>query len=197
MWYLPFPPPVPTPSIADSMTTNMTTETPGISPNIQPSCTPADLVAFFHAALFSPTTSTLLHAMKKGFLPPFAGLTETNLKRYPPPAEATAMGHMDCKRKNIQSTKKIPQEDNLSDSFPDHTDDNTRSNYCFLATAEPKNIVYSDQTGRLPHPSAGGNNYLMIAYDYDSNAILMRPIKNRTADALTAAIDDLTNSEII
>jgi hypothetical protein len=85
----------------------MTTETFGISPNIQPSYTPADLVAFFHAALFSPISSTLLRAMKKGFLLPFAGLTESNLKRYPPPAEATAMGHMDSKHKHIQSTKKL------------------------------------------------------------------------------------------
>jgi hypothetical protein len=189
----PIPPRVPTPSIADDVAIHMTTETHGISPNIQLSCTPADLVAFFHTALFSPTTSTLLHAMKKGFLLPFAGLTESKLERYPPPAKATAMGHMDSKRKYIQS---IPQEDDLSDSFPDHAEDSTRSNYCFLATAEPRNIVYSDQsqghqTGRLPHPSAGGNNYLMIANDYDSNAILMRPIKNRTADVLTDAIKNI------
>jgi hypothetical protein len=34
----------------------------------------------------------------------------------------------------------------------------------------------------------------LIAYDYDSNAILMRPIKNRTAEALTAAIQDVHNT---
>jgi hypothetical protein len=126
-------------------------------------------VAFFHAALFSPTTSNLLQAVKRGFLSPFAGLKEANLKRYPPPADTTAMGHMDSKRKDIQSTKKISQEEDFTDSFPDQPEDATRSNYCFLTTAEPRHIVYSDQTGRLPHPSAGGNNYLMIAYDYDSN----------------------------
>jgi hypothetical protein len=51
--------------------------------------------------------------------------------------------------------------------------------------------VYSDHTGRLPHPSAGENNYLKIACDYDSNAILLRPIKNRTAQALTEAIKNI------
>jgi hypothetical protein len=34
----------------------------------------------------------------------------------------------------------------------------------------------------------------LIAYDYDSNAILMRPIKNRTAEALTATIQDVHNT---
>jgi hypothetical protein len=33
----------------------------------------------------------------------------------------------------------------------------------------------------------------LIAYDYDSNAILMRPIKNRKAETLTAAIQDVHN----
>jgi hypothetical protein len=42
--------------------------------------------------------------------------------------------------------------------------------------------------GRLPQASASGNNYLLVAYDYDSNSILLRPIKNRTADAITEAI---------
>jgi hypothetical protein len=76
--------------------------------------------------------------MKRRFLSPFAGPTKANLKRDPPPVEATAMGHMDSKRKRIQGTKKIPQEEDVSDSFPDHTEDTTRSNYCFLATVEPK-----------------------------------------------------------
>jgi hypothetical protein len=34
----------------------------------------------------------------------------------------------------------------------------------------------------------------LIAYDYDSNAILMRPIKNRKAETLTAAIHDVHNT---
>ena len=34
------------------------------------SATPADLVAFAHASLFSPSVSTLETALRKGFLPP-------------------------------------------------------------------------------------------------------------------------------
>jgi hypothetical protein len=66
---------------------------------------PADLVAFHHAALFSPTIATLETAITKQYLPPLPGLTLHTLRKYTPDLEATAMGHMDAKRKNIQSTK--------------------------------------------------------------------------------------------
>jgi hypothetical protein len=54
-----------------------------------------------------------------------------------------------------------------------------------------KNIVYTDQTGRFPVPSSTGNNYLLIAYDYDSNTILMRPIKDRSVQSLHTTIQDV------
>jgi Reverse transcriptase (RNA-dependent DNA polymerase) len=150
--------------------------------------TPADLVAFAHAALFSPAVSTLTVALQKRFLPPFPGLTLATLRKYPPPLEATTMGHLDNRRKNIQSTKTPPIDD---DPFPEQTPDNNRSNQCYLAAADLRHVVYTDQTGRLPQPSSSGNNYILVAYDYDSNAILLRPIRNRTAEALTAAMADI------
>jgi hypothetical protein len=99
-----------------------------------PSSTPAEMVAFCHAAMYSPVISTMETAMKKGFLPPFTGLSEATLKKYPPPLEATTMGHLDNRRKNIQSTKKrAPAEEDL-DGFPNQLIDNQRTNLCFLAT---------------------------------------------------------------
>jgi Reverse transcriptase (RNA-dependent DNA polymerase) len=155
-----------------------------------PNNTPADLVAFAHAALFSPAISTLKTALDKGFLPPFTGLTATTLARYPPSLDATAMGHLDAQRKNTRSTKAkhITNDEELADAFPPQPKKTKRTNACFLTAMEPKNIVYSDQTGRLPHPSSTGNNYLVIAYDYDSNNILLRPVKSRSATHLTEAI---------
>jgi hypothetical protein len=43
------------------------------------SVTPQALVAFSHAALFSPALSTLVTAMTEGFLPVFLGLTLATL----------------------------------------------------------------------------------------------------------------------
>ena len=54
----------------------------------------------------------------------------------------------------------------------------TYENAAMVYPMEPKLTTYSDQTGRFPHRSSKGNEYLMIMYDYDSNAILAVPMKN-------------------
>jgi hypothetical protein len=38
--------------------------------------------------------------------------------------------------------------------------------------------IYTDQTGRFPMVSIKGDKYIMILYDYGSNAILAQPIKD-------------------
>jgi hypothetical protein len=98
------------------------------------------------------------------------------------------MGHLDGRRKNIQSTTiGVPVPD-IDDFYPEQPEDTTRTNYCFLTAAAPQQVVYTDQTGRLPQPSESGHNYVLVAYDYDSNAILIRALKNKTAATLTEAI---------
>jgi hypothetical protein len=43
---------------------------------------------------------------------------------------------------------------------------------------EPTGQIYTDQTGRFVTPSSTGHNYLLVLYDFDSNAILAEPIKS-------------------
>jgi len=59
------------------------------------SASTADLIAFAHAALFSPSLSTLAEALHRGHLPKFAGLTLDALQKYPPQSEAMIKGHLD------------------------------------------------------------------------------------------------------
>jgi hypothetical protein len=99
--------------------------------------------------------------------------------------EATEMGHMDSKRKNIQSTKPDVREEDLKDFFPHQPEETTSSNNCFLIATAPRRILYFDQTRRLPKSSNSGNNYVFVSYDFDRKAILLRPIKNRTTGALS------------
>lgn len=47
--------------------------------------------------------------------------------------------------------------------------------------------AYTDLTGRFPFQSSRGNNYLFILYDYDANAILAEPIKNRNVSTIKQA----------
>jgi hypothetical protein len=65
-------------------------------------------------------------------------------------------------------------------------DQGIKTQYVYTVTIYAGQI-YTDQTGRFPVVSSKGNNYIMILYDYDSNAILAQPIKDRTAPELLRA----------
>ena len=62
----------------------------------------------------------------------------------------------------------------------------------------PKEMSYTDQTGQFPFHSTRGYEYIMVLYDFDSNAILARPFKNRQAkelvDTWKKLYDDLTKN---
>ena len=46
---------------------------------------------------------------------------------------------------------------------------------------------YTYQTGRFPVTFTRGNKYILVAYDYDSNTILAKPLKTWTGPDLLAA----------
>jgi len=69
------------------------------------SATPAELVAFSHAALFSPVLSTLVTALDRNYLSNFPGLSAQLVRKYPPQSIAMVKGHLDQSRKNQRSTK--------------------------------------------------------------------------------------------
>lgn len=152
------------------------------------------LVAFAHAALFSPALSTLEAALSRGYLTNFPGLTLRSLHKHPPCSFPMVKGHLDQSRMNQRSTKpthpapSFPDDD--TDAFPSSTLSNqpsgSRSHFCYAALMEPTGQVYADQTGRFVTPSSTGNNYLIIVYDFDSNCILAEPIKNRSAASILA-----------
>ena len=49
-----------------------------------------------------------------------------------------------------------------------------------MRLAEVSGQIFSDQTGQLPRVYSRGNRSVMVLYDYDSNAILIEPLKNNT-----------------
>ena len=49
-----------------------------------------------------------------------------------------------------------------------------------------KRKAYIDLTGRFPHKSSRGNLYFFLMYDYDTNAILVEPLKTRQAKEITS-----------
>jgi hypothetical protein len=81
--------------------------------------------------------------------------------------------------------KKKIKDAQLPDPDTDQ-DHGIKTQYIYAATIDAGQI-YTDQTGIFPIVSSKGNKYIMILYDYDSNAILAKPIKDRTAPKLLKA----------
>ena len=185
---------------------------PTVAPTISPpllhqsyaamhSATPSELVAFAHATLFSPALSTLKQALDRGYLPNFVGLTAKALTKHPPHSVAMIKGHLDQARKNQRSTKQTkpkslvpPPPDlvlpTLDDIFPASDPDNARTHTCYAAVVDPSEVsgqIHSDQTGKFVVASSSGNNYVLVVYDYDSNAILVEPMRSRTGPCILAA----------
>jgi hypothetical protein len=142
--------------------------------------TKTELIQYLHACCFSPSSSTFIKAVRNGNFITWPGLDTKLIHKYLPDSIATAKGHLDQEQQNLQSTKEptIPTLD--EDFFPTSPEPTTTTNECcaVLFPFVPKHVGYTDLTGRFPHVSARGNKYLLIVYDFDSNAILAEPLKS-------------------
>ena len=141
--------------------------------------TKKDLIAFFHGACFSPTKTTFLKAIKNGNFISWPGLTLDNVTRYLNMTVPTALGHMKQERQNLQSTK---QTDIDTDFFPTPEFPNQKTHEIFVKITpfQSTNKAYGDVTGKFPYMSSRGNQYFLVIYDYDSNAILVEVLKSRS-----------------
>ena len=90
-------------------------------------------------------------------------------------------------RKNLRSSQRIQGINlplrTLLDISPEQEANNATTGNIYASIYK----AYSDQTGKFPHPSSRGNQYIFVYYDYDSNAILVEALTNCTAGALTKA----------
>jgi hypothetical protein len=66
-------------------------------------------------------------------------------------------------------------------------DQGIKTRYIYDATIDAGQI-YTDQRVSFPVLSSKGTNYIMILYDYDSNAIMAQPIKDITSSELLGAL---------
>jgi hypothetical protein len=115
-----------------------------------------------------------------------------NVRKYLPKSDATAKGHMNQIRQNIRSTQPAVVEP-TPDSDMVQED---KCNFIYSAIMDT-NQIYTDLTGRFTTTSLGGNKYILILYDYDSNSILLAPMKNRGDKDMVRAFDLLIQSLII
>ena len=55
-----------------------------------------------------------------------------------------------------------------------------KENDILIEVYSPKENMYTDQTGKLPHISSQGNRYMMVLAHIDSDSIWVKPMNNRT-----------------
>jgi hypothetical protein len=142
-----------------------------------------DLIKYLHAACFSPFKSTWITAIKNGNFSSWSGLTEHAVEKYFSKSTYTTKGHLNQQRQNARTTKIKDTKVIVTESDIYH---GIKTQFIYAATIDAGQI-YTDQTGRFSVVSSKGNKYIMILYDYDSNAILAQPIKDRIAPELLKA----------
>ena len=78
-----------------------------------------ELAQYLHAAAGYPVLGTFIQEIKKGNFLSWPGIESISFKKHLPKLMATAKGHLDQDRKNLQSTKlQIKLDDIDSDHFP-------------------------------------------------------------------------------
>jgi hypothetical protein len=93
----------------------------------------------------------MLQAVKDGHLITWPGLTDDAIKKHLKLTPATAMGHMNQRRQNLQSISKAPIE---KQPTPD-TDLGTK-NHLMYAVVVDQGQLYTDLTGKFPGRSSRG-----------------------------------------
>jgi hypothetical protein len=165
--------PTPTPTSTPIPTSTKLSETAKRTYDL-PS-TPA-LIQYLHATAGSPVKATWLAAIKRGYFHSWPGLTYETAARYCPTPDATIKGHMAQHRQHVRSTKTTPATMQPIRPPPAH------STHTVGLLEIPLNKLFTDDTGRFPIRARSGNQYLMVAYHYTTNAILIRPFASK-ADA--------------
>lgn len=133
------------------------------------------LIAFYHATAGYPAQQTWCAAIDKGFFVSWPGLSSAAVRRHLPKSTITDAGHLDQQRQGIRSTTKSPRSRQKREP---------RHEYITASVAEFTGRVHGDLCGRFPITSSRGNQYHLVLYCEDSNAILVEPIASRESTAI-------------
>ena len=129
--------------------------------------TKPDLAMYYHRAAFPPVPTTFISAINNGNLSTWLGLTAELISNHLPKSLATSKGHNKLARQNLRSTR--PQELPVA-----------RTKTVQITVVEPSYLLATDLTGRFLTISSGGYNYIIVCYIFDTNGIIVRPMKNRS-----------------
>ena len=124
-----------------------TQQSEAVANNILSQTYKLELAQFLYAALFNPTTASLLISIKQAFLKIWPRLSEKLIKRHIEKSRNIKMGHLHMIRQGLQPTKEKPSDIDLEDK--------NKRNLVFFTTADPITMKeeenYSDLRIFFPH----------------------------------------------
>ena len=127
------------------------------------------LLQYFHITADFPVQDTWIKAVQAGNFKSWPGLTFQNANKYFTMSKETTKGNMVQKRQNVRSTKR--KHTNPIALRPPKPVSTPTSNELHI-WAKKISKFYTDDTGKSPVRSRSGNQYIMVVYHCDSNAIL-------------------------
>ena len=138
---------------------------------------PAQFVAFHHAALGYPTKSSFIRHIRNGNIL-IHGLTMEVVRKHFVPSVFTALEHLDATRANIKPTKeRVKPDKNKAEEKPS----------IIVATYTTTGRVHADQTGALPVLGRHKEKIISIFFDEATNYIHAQTLVNDSAKSLLAA----------
>jgi len=142
--------------------------------------TQAQIVAFYHAAMGSPSLSTLECALHAAYVT-LPGLSTAMLRKFPPSSPATSKGHLDQVRQGMRSTARLSDDDPLFDSpsdlHPQPVPRNSSRSTVTVKVVPFTEMRSTDLTGRFPVQSKSGAQYVMVMLS--CNYIHVEPMNTR------------------
>ena len=101
---------------------------------------------------------------------------------------AIEKGDMDRNWKKFKSTRVYK----IKDTEPEAE---TKISEVFVAylTTNTDSVAYTDLTSKFPITSLKGNKYILVICHYDTNAILVKPLKNRSDSETLAVYNEIHN----
>ena len=143
-------------------------------PSIEPS------IRYLHGAVGFLTNITWIKSIRKGNYITWPLINVKNVNKLFPESEETQKGHMRNQRQGVRSTKKPnPTTDiNIADII--ELPPIEKMKYIYIATYNPRETMFSNQTGKFLHTSSKGNNHQIIVHDIDDNSTWIDPMKNTT-----------------
>jgi hypothetical protein len=165
-----------------------------LAANVDTTFLAAEYAQYVHQLLCSPPAATLLLALDKSReLQTIPGLMPALICANLPRLTTTDKGHMRHHRSNTASTHNkhadvISAHAKVDRMFHAHEACAAQDMFCFAALADSTaGTMYTDLTSTFPVRSFRNMIYIFVAYIYDLNSIIVRPMASRTDTSFIAA----------